>query len=248
MEARVEILAFTDDDVVVDAYWLLHLAKAFNSTDDVACVTGLVLPRELETPAQFWFEEFGGFSKGFRRRISDMGANRPTEPLYPYTAGQFGTGANMAFRRAFLKSVGGFDAALQCGMDIAAFFQVVRRGYKLVYVPAAVVHHIHRREYKELQKQLYSYGAALTAYLTKNILDSPQLFFEFMIKIPYGLFFALSTKSPKNNKKSLRYPRSLTLLELKGMCYGPIAYIRRRRKRIDTSELIYSLAQEKVAI
>ncbi len=246
--ARGEILAFTDDDVVVDAYWLLHLTKAFNVGNDVTCVTGLVLPQELETQAQFWFEEFGGFSKGFRRRIYDMADNRPSEPLYPYTAGRFGTGANMAFRSAFLKTIGGFDPAMQAGMDIAVFFQVVRGGYKLVYEPAALVHHIHRRRYAELQKQIYSYGVAVTAYLTKSILDTPQLFFELMIKIPYGLFFVLSTKSSKNKKKSLQYPRNLTLAELKGLLYGPIAYIGRRRKLTPSPGFVYDLTQENVSV
>src|ERR1700694_3709220 len=60
MAARGEILAFTDDDAVVDPYWLIELVRAFRSADDVACVTGLILPLELETPAQFWFEEYGG--------------------------------------------------------------------------------------------------------------------------------------------------------------------------------------------
>ena len=245
--ARGEILAFTDDDVVVDAYWLLHLTKAFSMGDDVTCVTGLVLPQELETQAQFWFEEFGGFSKGFRRRIYDMADNRPSEPLYPYTAGRFGTGANMAFRAAFLKTIGGFDPAMQTGMDIAVFFQVVRGGYKLVYEPAALVHHIHRRRYAELQKQIYSYGVAVTAYLTKSILDTPQLFLELILKIPYGLFFVLSTKSSKNKQKSSQYPRNLTLAELKGLLHGPMAYIGRRRKLTPAPGFVYDLTQENVS-
>ena len=43
---------------------------------NVACVTGLVLPLELETPAQVLFEEFGGFNKGFTRRVFDLTENR----------------------------------------------------------------------------------------------------------------------------------------------------------------------------
>src|SRR5262249_1074961 len=59
--ARGEILAFADDDVVIDRYWLVELVRAFGRADGVACVTGLVLPLELETPPQFWIEEYGGF-------------------------------------------------------------------------------------------------------------------------------------------------------------------------------------------
>jgi GT2 family glycosyltransferase len=227
-EARGEILAFTDDDVMVDSFWLLQLARAFSIASDVICVTGLVLPWELETPAQILFEQYGGFSKGFCRHVYDMAENRPGEPLYPYTAGRFGTGASMAFRPAFLRTIGGFDPALQCGMDIAAFFQTVKQGHKLVYEPAALVYHTHRRSYAELQKQIYNYGVALTAYLTKSVLERPQRLFELVGKIPYGLFFTLSSKSPKNHKKSLHYPKDLTMLELKGMLYGPFAYLQRK--------------------
>jgi glycosyltransferase involved in cell wall biosynthesis len=63
MAARGEIVAFTDDDVVLDPYWLIELVKAFHVADDVMCVTGLVLPLELETPAQFLLEEFGGLAR-----------------------------------------------------------------------------------------------------------------------------------------------------------------------------------------
>lgn len=231
MEARGEILAFTDDDVVLNCYWLLQLAKAFSLTDDVMCVTGLVLPLELETPAQILFEEYGGFDKGFRRRTYDLTKNRPREPLFPYTAGRFGTGASMAIRSAFLRSVGGFDPALKCGLDIAVFFQVIKQGHKLVYEPAALAYHAHRRTYAELRNQIYDYGVALTAYLTKNILEHPRYLFELVTKIPYGLIFMWSARSPRNQKKSVHYPRELTTLELKGMLHGPFVYLHRRWQR-----------------
>ncbi len=90
--------------------------------------------------------------------------------------------------------VGGFDPALQTGMDLAAFFQVIRQGYRLVYEPTALVHHTHRRRYKELEKQIYSYGVALTAYLTKNFLDNPQLLLEILIS--FTIFFHIERPLP----------------------------------------------------
>lgn len=229
--AKGEILAFTDDDVVVDTHWLLQLTRAFSLTSDVSCVTGLVVPLQLETLAQMLFEEYGGFSKGFHRRVYDMADNRPDEPLFPYTAGRFGTGASMAFRADFLCSVGGFDPALPCGMDIAVFFQTIKQGHKLIYEPAALAHHCHRRAYGELQKQIFSYGLGLTACLTKNILEQPRCLLELVLKVPYGLFFMLSTRSPRNQKKQGHYPRELTLLEFKGMLQGPYVYLRKRLSR-----------------
>jgi GT2 family glycosyltransferase len=244
MEATGEILAFTDDDVIVDSYWLLQLVKAFSLANDVACVTGLVLPLELETPAQILFEEYGGFSKGFRRRIYDLSNNHPREPLFPYTAGRFGTGASMAFRTAFLHRAGGFDAALKCGMDIAVFFQVIKQRHQLVYEPAALAYHAHRRTYAELRNQIYDYGVALTAYLTKSIIEQPRYLFELATKVPAGLIFMFSPRSPKNRKKLSHYPRELAMLEFQGMLRGPFAYLHKRRELTRSRQLAQAQADQ----
>ncbi len=243
MVARGEILAFTDDDVVVDPYWLIELVRGFSRADDVACVTGYNLPLELETPAQFWYEEYGGaywFQEnggthwGFTRRIFDLKEYHPKTALYPYRAGMFGCGASMAFTAAFLRSVNGFDPALggngpaRCSQDIAVFFQVITRGYKLVYEPTSLVYHLHRRKYSELRIQIYNYGVGLTAYLTKSLLDNPRLLLDFIAKLVYSPFLLLSTRSPHSRKSTL-YPKELIGVKRKGMLYGPLAYLQSRR-------------------
>lgn len=238
--ARGKILAFTDDDVVVDPYWLVELVRPFGLADDVACVTGQVLPLELETPAQFWYERYGGsywFQERARsdwwstRHIFDLAQNHPRTPLYPYRAGQFGCGASMACTAAFLHSVNGFDPALggngpsRCAQDIAVLFQVITRGYKLVYEPASVVYHLNRREYTALRKQIYNYGVGMTAYLTKSMLENPRLLFDFIPKALYRLLAILGSQAAKPNKPLAYYPRELAMLNLKGMLYGPFAYV-----------------------
>ena len=234
LEVKAPIVAFTDDDVVVDTHWLTELVRGFNAAEKVACVTGTILPAELQTPAQAWIEQYGGFNKGFTRRIFDLSENRPKSPLYPYAAGTFGSGANMAFKTSFLRDIGGFDPALGAGSaalggdDLAAFFQVITGGYTLVYEPGAIVHHWHRRDYAGLCKQAYGYGVGLTAYLMKSLLDRPGILLDFAVRIPYGLIYALSPRSPKNMKKLADYPRELTNIERKGMLYGPLAYLRSR--------------------
>lgn len=227
--AKGTILAYVDDDVTIDPYLLVEIAQAFNATENVTCVTGNIFPLELETPAQFLIEEYGGYSKGFVRQIFDLKEHRPDDlPLYPYTAGRFGAGANMAFKASYLRSVGGFDVRFQYGSDIEALFQVVVRGYRLVYEPTALVCHPHYREYRKLQKQLYNYGTGLTAFLTKAMLDHPSRLLDLITKIPYGLYFILSSSSPKNYKKQPDYPRELTVSELKGMLLGPFIHLRSR--------------------
>lgn len=233
-EAEGEIVAFTDDDVVVDSHWLSGLAEGFHRAPHAGCVTGLVLPMELDTQAQVWFEEFGGFGKGCRARIYDTGANRPDDVLFPYAAGKFGSGNNMAFRVDAVRAIGGFDPALGAGSptfggeDLAAFVAVLRKGYALVYEPAAIVHHQHRRDYVGLRKHIYDCGVGLTAFLTKSIVDDPRSLLEFAAKVPFGLRYALSSSSAKNRRKRENYPGELTDIERRGMLIGPLAYLRAR--------------------
>jgi GT2 family glycosyltransferase len=227
-------VAFTDDDVVVDKNWLTEMLRGFKAAESVGCVTGLAVPIELDTPAQVLFEEYGGFIKGFKQNIYDLNKYRPSHPLFPYSPGHFGTGANMGFRTEFLKKSGGFDPALGIGTptmgadDLSAFFQMIIAGHQLVYQPSALVFHQHRRSYEALRKQMFGYGTGLTVFLMKCAMDHPRLIFDIVPKIPIGLKLAFSTNSAKNQSKSRHYPRELEQLERKGMLYGPLAYLKSR--------------------
>ncbi len=233
-EARAELVVFVDDDTVVDPGLLTAIVAAFRAADDVGAVTGLILPAELETPAQLLTEEFGGYDRGFDLRVYDTGPHRPADPLYPFTAGRFGSGACMAFRASLLCELGGFDPALgsggrPCGgEELAAFVQVVRRGHRLVYTPHAIVHHAHHRDYDRLRRQVHGYGVGLGAYLSRCVAHEPGLVLEFGRRLPCALWYLLAPGSAKNERKSSGYPRELTVTELRGLLGGPLAYIRGR--------------------
>jgi hypothetical protein len=90
---------------------------------DVAAVSGLVVPRELETSAQVLFEQSGsGLDRAFvpltferigRFRVLRRAPGDGSEQVRSlYATGEFGIGSNMAFRVAVLRAVGGFDEAL----------------------------------------------------------------------------------------------------------------------------------------
>lgn len=232
--ASSDIVAFSDDDVMIDPGWLAALSDGFVD-DDVACVTGLVLPMELRTQAQCWFEEFGGFSKGFRWRRFDLDANRGHGLLYPFAPGVFGTGANAAFRTSMLRQLGGFDEDLGAGTparggeDLDIFLTVVQNGFGLVYNPAALVRHRHHPDLPDLRKQLYDYGVGLSAVIAKRWVTQPRERTELLRRSTAGLRHLLSPGSAKNAYRSPSYPRALELAELRGVLYGPVAYFRSRR-------------------
>jgi GT2 family glycosyltransferase len=235
-EAGGWVIAFTDDDVLVDRLWLLELARAFETAKAVGCVTGLILPAELETPAQVVLERYSRLGKGFSRRLFNNGVNRPGGGLFPYAAGLFGSGANMAFSAEALRRVGGFDPATGTGTrarggdDLAAFFNVVSRGYTLVYEPGALVRHRHRPD-ADLERQLFDYGAGLTAYLTKVVVDRPGRLFDIARRVPRGLAHGLGRGSERNAGWHDVVPRSLVRAERRGMLYGPVGYMAARWRR-----------------
>jgi GT2 family glycosyltransferase len=223
--ARAPIVAFVDDDVVVDARWLRCVSGAFHAAPGVACVTSLIMPLELETPAQLWLEQFGGFQKGFRRQVFDLDAHRGPGALYPYNAGAFGSGAAMAFDRRALESAGGFDPRLaRGGEDLDLFLHVVLSGRRLVYEPAAIVWHRHPRGYATLRRTMFDYGAGLTSLLTKRALTSPRAARDIALRVPAGVRYALAPASAKNAAKRPGYPRELTWRERGGMLAGPLLY------------------------
>lgn len=229
---RGEIVAFVDDDALVDCYWLAELARALASHERAACVTGLIVPGQLETPAQIWFEQFAGFGRGYSQRVFDLATNRAPDPLYPYRASIFGTGCSMAFRTAFLRGIGGFDPALGagtpcCGEDLAAFLRVITDGYQLVYEPRAILYHLHRSEYDRLRRQLYHYGTGLTGYLIASFMRKPQLALDLLARLPAAVYLAL-TRRRKYGRPDSDYPPELDQDLLQGMLHGPLAYLRSR--------------------
>ncbi|HUV06007.1 MAG TPA: glycosyltransferase family 2 protein [Armatimonadota bacterium] len=225
-EAQADFVAFADDDVVVDRMWLNSIVRAFKDDEAVACVTGLTMPFELETEAQELFERYstGGMRRGYERKVFDR-FNLP-----PPAAGKVGAGANMAFRTAVLRQLGGFDEALDCGTpakaggDTDMFYRILRHGYKVCYEPRAIAWHRHRRGMDELQNQLAGYSAAVYAFLTKCLVEHHD-------------FGALSVGGSWFKGHHLRnlalgmtgrgpQPWSMTLGELLGAFSGPIAYLK----------------------
>ncbi len=177
-EAGGDIIAFTDDDVTVDPGWISALVVPFATDGTVAAVTGLVLPAELETEAQVLFERYRSFGRGFvRRRIAPGGG--PLAHRYG-AAGDYGTGANMAFRRSLFGRIGAFDPALDVGTptrgggDLDMFFRVLKDGQVLVYEPRAIVRHRHRRSMEALRSQIADHGVSFSSYIVRSALTYPD--------------------------------------------------------------------------
>ncbi|MEA2384866.1 MAG: hypothetical protein QOH72_4837 [Solirubrobacteraceae bacterium] len=232
-EASGTIIAFTDDDVEVDGLWLLELAAAFARDPAVGCVTGLILPAELRTPAQLWADLHWGVAKGFGERLFTSPLRHLSASPYPYAAGRFGSGANMAFRAATLRGIGGFDplmgagTAARGGDDLAAFFGVIAAGQSILFTPAALVWHWYAEATDALRRQAYGYGAGLSAYIAKVLADDPTRVIDIVARAPAALAHARGlarSRAPRDGR-----PAELLGLERRGLAGGAAAYLRSRR-------------------
>ena len=177
VEAQFDVVAFTDDDVLIDPGWVAAIAAGFLADPDVACVTGFVAPSALDNPFQRYFEDRYPNQGAFAPARYDLAEHREPAPLYPLTAGLFGRGANMAVRRDYAREIGGFDPLLGVGApcrggeDLDFFVRVLRGGRRICYMPAALIWHRHRNSADALKRAVYLYGYGLGAYLSKHILS-----------------------------------------------------------------------------
>lgn len=227
--AEGELVAFADDDIVVDPRWMRASVEAMLCAHDVACVAGLILPLELESDSQLLMEQFASFGKGFQRKLFRLPDSQRENPLFPYTPGAIGSGASTMMRTRVARELGGFDIVLgpgtpaSGGEDLEIFLRVLRAGYAVAYEPGAMVWHRHPDGMRRLRRQVYDYGVGLGALLAKQVIAGPDRR-GFVRAVPAGVRYLRDPESRKNAGKPADYPRLLTWLERLGLLVGPFAY------------------------
>ncbi|MGP4058020.1 glycosyltransferase family 2 protein [Mycobacterium sp. 4D054] len=235
LAAGGEVVAYTDDDVVVDRHWLSAIAHGFGRGPSVSCVSGIVPAAELRTPAQAYFDARVAWSKCLDARVFDRSAPPADIPLFPYAVGHYGTGANFAVDRAVALALGGFDEALGAGApagggeDLDMFFRVLAAGGQLVYDPAALVWHRHRADGDGLAAQSRTYGTGLGAWIAKIACDrrtAPDAVMTAVRKAPAfvgHLSYSASTARPADDLTDL-LPDGLTTPAWRSVLAGFRAY------------------------
>ena len=234
VEASYSIVAFTDDDALVDPAWLTWLAVGFTRDSKAACVTGLVPAAELESSSQQYFDRRSGWSSTVVERIFDLGDHRDPSPVYPL-AGVLGTGANFAVDRSFVTKLGGFDPVLGAGGPIGGgedrdiFYRILFGGRSIVYESSAIVWHVPRTTNSELMSQLFTWGTGLAANLVKQMANSPGRR-EVYRRLPKGALhmIRLWRRGAPRNGEALPRRSAFIMAEALGLVAGPFAYWRAR--------------------
>jgi len=110
-----DIVAFTDDDCLVDPGWVGVLAETFRTHPEALGVQGkTVTERSAMTP--------------FTRQIEQLEGGQPYRTC------------NVAYRRSVLQALGGFDSMLIRGEDVVMAMRVLERGPIIFAREAVVVH------------------------------------------------------------------------------------------------------------
>jgi GT2 family glycosyltransferase len=159
-EARYDVLAIIDDDMLVDPSWFEALIGCLCRAGERAVVTGCVLPAIAEVP--------GGFVPAV--------VSKTAPAIYE---GRIGTdvlaGGHMAAFRSLLETVGGFDERLGAGSDFPSAedndlgFRLLETGARILYAPEAVVHHRAWRTKKEYLGIRWNYGLGKGGFYAKHL-------------------------------------------------------------------------------
>lgn len=152
------VVAFTDDDCRPGPDWVPAVADAFEDP-----LVGVVAGRVVAA----------GPSGPLVLSVTPLGAAAGDDPM------GIAHGANLAFRRAALGAVGGFDellgpgAPFHNGEDYDATWRVVRAGWGFAYEPRAVVEHVQWRSRWAALATYFRYGIGDGAFAAKALRLDP---------------------------------------------------------------------------
>ncbi|MBI4858901.1 MAG: glycosyltransferase [Candidatus Riflebacteria bacterium] len=220
-EAKGEIVAFTEDDTELDPSWVQALLTEFTDPT-VGAVTGPVLPRELETRGQEWFEELGWNGPPWLQRMV-------FEPRHLTIGLSPGVASNMAFRRTLLSRIEGFDPLLGPGTpagggeDTDALLRVLQAGAKVVFTPEAIVRKRHPADFEEAQNRAIQIASSRTALLAAMLHRERTRLRPALCHLLKQL--CGQTVSPP--AEDLGLPRSSlpVVMQMLASLYGPLAYV-----------------------
>jgi GT2 family glycosyltransferase len=143
--ATGEIVAYIDDDAYPDPQWLSYLAQGF-LTSDAAAIGGPNIPPPGDGA------------------LAECVANAPGGPVHVLISDREAEhipGCNMAFRKAALNAIGGFDPRFRvAGDDVDVCWRLRQSGRTIRFCPAAVVWHHRRGSLRTYWTQQRGYGKA----------------------------------------------------------------------------------------
>jgi glycosyltransferase involved in cell wall biosynthesis len=227
-EAKHPIIAFTDDDCLIDPNWLRSIQSEFGNDPRLSIIGGRVESADLE-------DQPVGL-----RTFRDRAQIRSAEQLLSRMIG-----CNFACSRGVFDEIGFFDPALGKGTRIESaedtdfFYRAFTRDLKIAYSPEILVHHAHgRKTLRSCQRVRDEYAKGRGAFYCKYILGSDRQIMKLAYCEVHGLLQDFATSLPASGPQRnairllchLALGAAYQLLEIRRMTKG-------RRLQPEISEL-----------
>ncbi len=150
--SKSEIVIFTDSDCIASEQWLTELVKGYD--DNVAGIGGSIIGAPLDSMVSRYCAYI---------KMNSRPEIKEGKISYIITG-------NASFRRDLLCLIGGFDERFSFpgGEDPDICHRLIKRGYKFVYNPEAVVFNSHKRNIRELLVTYFNYGRGQSFLALKN--------------------------------------------------------------------------------
>lgn len=187
-----EIVAFTDDDCVIDKNWLYEIEDAFKDNSEAMCVKGRTLALEPND-----------FSKACE--------------MYIYGSKKSHATNNIAYKRTVFDKIGSFDTRyVHAYEDVDLKWRFLKQGFKRVYAESMIVYHPHEDSISVFKKNAYISGTGLGIFFKKYLLKRPILSFGSLLfdmrYLPLSWYYLL-IKQKEYSSTSLRSIRSALVLK-----------------------------------
>lgn len=152
-KARGEIIAFLDDDALMERNYLKNAEKFFNDHPEIDIVGG----PQLSPPDEKGFAKISGYTLSSKfgawdvsHRYSSRGKNLNADESML-------TSANLLCRKSVMEKIK-FDTKLFPGEDPKFIEDAKKAGLKVAYFPDVIVYHKRRPTLKLFMKQMFNYG------------------------------------------------------------------------------------------
>ena len=169
LNARAPLVAFTDDDCIIDECWIGALVEEFGQHPEIQGLYGRVLP---------WGDHFqeGLFCHCL---IADENERVIAEPAPPHR--YLGHGNNMAFRRELFLRVGlynpgmGAGTRLKAGEDTDLTYRALRARLPLMYSGRPLVYHNNWKTHAAADRLDFGYVVGFVMVFGKFFLSGDRV-------------------------------------------------------------------------
>ena len=192
--ARGEIIAFLDDDAVLDKNYLKNAEEFFEKYPEIDIVGGPQLtPLDEKGFAKIsgyaLSSKFGAWKVSSRYSVTKINLNVDETAL---------TSANLFCRREVMEKIR-FDPKLFPGEDPKFIDDAKKQGFKVAYSPDIILYHRRRSSIKALVKQIFNYGKVRPAKesfiktIHMGFFLIPSIFLIYLISLLFAIIINLST-------------------------------------------------------